>query len=746
MSVFSDGGSELQDLFFETAQELLQALNEEGLSLEKHPEDKETIRNIRRTVHTLKGDSAACGFRELSELAHTIEDVLAPELAARSDGAMAQLVLSAADYFDSLLSAYRAQVQLPSDEPIRALISQLQTGEVVAPVAKFAPCFRWSEYERLVIEQGSGGLPLLNLAVELDPRCAMPAASVQLVRNVLHECGRVLVIHPEEVGAPAQSVEAVLATDRPEEWVAGRCKIPSVTARVIVEEYEDPAGDHSAVPSPDSLAAAEPGDDSPGSGVDADNAEANDVEPFPSDDPLGLAAVEDCGEGAQTGGAIESGPVTTVPIPDSEHVGGRSTAARPSVAAENILRVDAERIDTVLNLVGELIIGKSMLSQAFSEFSKRFPKDPLRHRFADLLAHQVHVLNELQRSVMKIRMVPVEQLFRRVPRIVRDLARLEGKAVEVVLEGQDTDLDKSVLDTLAEPLTHLVRNAVDHGLETPAERLASGKTAQGTLRLNAYHQGNHVVIEVSDDGRGIDPQRVITKAIERGVVTAEAASRMSDSEILELVFESGFSTADKITEISGRGVGMDVVKTVLERMKGSVQTRSEPGIGTTFLLKVPLTLAIIRALLFRVGTRLYAIPLSSVVEITRARADEIHKVEGREVLRLRDEVLTLIRLDRLVQHQERTAQTKVFVIVVAFGDRKLGLIVDRLVGEEELVIKALDDHLVATDLVSGASILGDGTVVLILNLAAVVERLGRIRVGSGSSTTWLRGSLDVVVN
>jgi two-component system chemotaxis sensor kinase CheA len=380
--------------------------------------------------------------------------------------------------------------------------------------------------------------------------------------------------------------------------------------------------------------------------------------------------------------------------------------------------------------LGELIIGKSMLHQTVGEFDKRFPKDPLRGRFADAMAFQARVLQDLQKSVMKIRMVPVEQLFRRLPRVIRDLAKEEGKEVALLVSGQDTDLDKSILDMLAEPMTHLVRNAVDHGLETPAERVAAGKPATGTVRLNAYHQGNQVVIEVSDDGRGIDRRKVVARAVEHGVLGAEEAARLNEAEALDLIFHPGLSTASEVTQISGRGVGMDVVKSVLERLKGTVQIETRVGQGTTFLLKVPLTLAIIKALLFRAADRLYAVPLASVLEIARPGDGEFHKVDNHEVWQLRDQVLTLVRLSRLAGYGKAARNPKLFVVVIAMGDRKFGLIVDQLVGEEELVIKALDDDLVATDLVSGASILGDGTVVLILNIQAVIARLGKAAGGN----------------
>jgi len=322
-------------------------------------------------------------------------------------------------------------------------------------------------------------------------------------------------------------------------------------------------------------------------------------------------------------------------------------------------------------------------------------------------------------------MVPVEHLFRRFPRVVRDVAKSCGKEVNLVVTGQDTDLDKSILDMLAEPLAHLVRNAVDHGIESPTERINDGKPAHGTVTLDAYHQGNQIVIEVSDDGRGLDRERLIAKAVDRGLIKPGDAAALAETDINNLIFHPGLSTADEVTAISGRGVGMDVVKTVLEKLKGSVSIRTTPGKGTTFYLKVPLTLAIIKALLFRVGDRLYAVPLASVVEITRTTQGALHRVDSHDVMQLRSEVLMLLHLHRLEKEQADT--DKMFVVVISTGERKFGLVVDQLVGEEELVIKAMDDHLVATDLVSGASILGDGTVVLILNLSSVVAKLGRLQ-------------------
>jgi two-component system chemotaxis sensor kinase CheA len=357
----------------------------------------------------------------------------------------------------------------------------------------------------------------------------------------------------------------------------------------------------------------------------------------------------------------------------------------------------------------------------------------MRGRFADAMAFQARVLNDLQRSVMKIRMVPVEQLFRRFPRMVRDVSKQCGKNVELVVTGLDTDLDKSILDAIAEPLTHLVRNAIWHGIEPDEDRARAAKPAQGTLKLAAYHQGNQVIIEVSDDGRGMDLARIKAKAIEKGLVTAEEAVHLGETDTLNFVFRPGFSTADEITEIAGRGVGLDVVQSVLHRLKGTVSIETRAGQGTTFRLKLPLTLAIIKAILFRVEQRLYAIPLNSVAEISRAHESDLHQVDNYEVLQMRGQVLPLVRLGAR-SPEARPSTAKIFVLVIQVGERKLGLIVDALEGEDELVIKALDDQTVATDLVSGASILGDGRVVLILNIAAVVERFSKSRNSKGSNS------------
>ena len=686
-----DRGAELRALFFESANELLQSLNEAGLELEARPADEEVIRRVRRAVHTLKGDSAACGFYKLSELAHELEDVLSPQLGQTNGPKLAEVVLEAADTFGSMLAAYQRNVEPPSADPLRGVIRAL----LAAPVAPGKPAepapivvarFDWTEYEQLMISEAiHRGEVVYNIALHIDPDSLMHAAAFQLIRNVLHGCGTVIALRPEDNSAAAtvEIVEAALASPQPEDHIKQRCRIPSIVSELRIER----------------------------------------------------AASLETSEHELLGDILEA-QAAGVAAKASEHAGNGESAktsgagSAASAIAESTLRVDAARIDAVMNLVGELIIGKSMLNRTLAEFDQRHARDPIRAKLSDAVAFQSRVLDELHKCVLKIRMVPVEQLFRRFPRLVRDVAKQCGKDVALEVAGQNTDLDKGILDALAEPLMHLVRNAVDHGIEHAEERIGVNKPARGTIYLNAYHQGTQVVIEVRDDGRGIDLAQIRSQAVEKGIITAEEGRRLTDSEALNLIFEPGFSTAAAVTEVSGRGVGMDVVRTVLDRLKGTVHVSSTKGRGTTIQLRAPLTLASIQTLLFRVSGRLFAVPLSSVVEITRTNDSEIHRIDRREVLRLREQVLTLVRLSSLsqihaVDSQAEGKNKRNFVIVIGAAEKRFGLLVDSLVGEEELVIKALPSEIISSDLVSGASILGDGTVVLILNVPAVLSRLSR---------------------
>jgi two-component system, chemotaxis family, sensor kinase CheA len=686
-----DRASELRELFFESAAEILQNMNEAGLALEDHPADKENLRSVRRAVHTLKGDSAACGFRELSELAHELEDVLTPELAKENAALIPEVVLTAADTFHEMLAAYRDHLQPPDGGALRDHINRLLHKSPSPPEksSELEAKFDWNEYERLMIAEAfRRGEAVYNVALHLDSESLLPAAAFELVRKALEGAGKIMVLHPESAAQAASTnlIEAAISSTKSIDWIRKHCQVPSVVSRISVAKCS--VGDTA---------------------------------------PRDLLEILVEAEAAAVSATVGSGsPELAADQQDESHEPVASSGLAHA-AAENSLRVDAGRIDTVMNLVGELIIGKSMLQRTITEFERTHPKDPLRGKFADALAFQSRVLGELQKSVMKIRMVPVEQLFRRFPRVVRDVAKLRNKEINLEIAGQNTDLDKSILDALGEPLAHLVRNAADHGIETAAERVAAQKPSRGTIRLDAYHEGDQVVIEISDDGRGLDREKILRRAIESGIVGANDTARLNNSDIMNLIFEPGLSTADEVTEISGRGVGLDVVKSAVDNLKGSIELESELGQGTTFRLMVPLTLASIQSLLFHVSGKLYAVPLAMVVEITRVSEGEVHRLDNHEVFQLREQVLTLVRLERLESSAARARDKRIFVIVIGSGSRKFGLAVDSLMGEEELVIKALEDRLVTSPLVSGASILGDGTVVLILNVPAVISHLSRIQ-------------------
>ena len=689
MGIFSDDrANELRALFFESAAEILQAINEDALRLEKTPRDPDLVRDLRRNVHTLKGDSAACGYKELSEAAHAVEDVMTPEVAEQNGEALAGLVLTAADLFDSLLTSFRDGLQPPSTQELRRLIAVLKNPP---SEARFAPAFHWSEYERKLIATIANGQPVYNIALAVDPSCPMPTAAAQLVRNTLHEAGTIAAMHPEaDVTPPPTLIEVALASDKDVAWLERRAKIPTVVSQVYIERMNLEADDD-----PLESAVAQPA---------ATPAQPEVQQPFTL---------------LENGAAVAERAAVERP---------RAKEERVAVATENVLRVETERVDKVLDLVGEMIIAKSMMQELQHDMLATLGKGhgTLRARSGDILTLQSQIMNKLQRAVMKIRMVPVEQMFRRLPRVARDTAKATGREVNVIIEGGNTDLDKSILDALAEPMMHLLRNAVDHGIESPEQRKLAGKPVEGTIRLNAYHQGNQVVIEIGDDGSGIDLGKVVSKAVSSNIITHDQARRMSENDALDLIFAAGLSTSDEVTEISGRGIGMDVVKSVMDRLKGTISVSSVPGQGSTFRLKVPLTLAIIKALLFRVSERLYAVPLGNVLEILRSHERDVHSVEDQEVLKIREQIVPLIRLSRM--HGGSESKGKLFVVVVSLGDRKCGLVVDRLIGEQELVIKALDETMIHSAMVSGASILGDGRVVLVLSISDVVEKLGRGRV------------------
>jgi len=417
---------------------------------------------------------------------------------------------------------------------------------------------------------------------------------------------------------------------------------------------------------------------------------------------------------------IPSAPPPSLP---GDPASGRAVERRDAryTAKSSVVRVEFAQLDHLLNLVGELIIHRTKLQEMAKTLADESDQ---RAAGRDLLAavHQVAgVSQQLQETVMDVRMLPIRHVFERFPRLVRDLARETGKEIELILEGESTRIDKAIIDEIGEPLVHLVRNSVDHGIEPPAERVANGKTPTGTILLSATQESNHVVITIMDDGAGIDAATVRSKAVERGLIKADEG--LSDRDVVQLIFSQGFSTRESITEVSGRGVGLDVVLKSIERLNGLVEVETVPGVGTKFIIQLPLTLAIISALLVEVSGRTYAIPLGSVVESLKLREGEVHTISGRETLRIRDRIVPLLRLARVFGlPEDEGPEAREYAVIIGRGDKRVGVVVNRLRGQQEVVIKALDPAVSGETVgMAGATIMGDGRVVLILDVASLFD-------------------------
>lgn len=390
--------------------------------------------------------------------------------------------------------------------------------------------------------------------------------------------------------------------------------------------------------------------------------------------------------------------------------------------ASETIRVEVERLDNLMDLVGELVLGRNRLLQLVTDVKSNENQEEILHKLGDTTAQVDFITSELQAAVMRTRMVQVGRVFNKFPRVVRDLGREFDKKIDLVIEGEDTELDKSLIEEIGDPLTHLIRNAADHGIEMPAERRAKGKPERGTIRLTAAHEGNHILIEIEDDGAGIDPEVLKEKAVEKELAAESEVADMTDVEAFDLIFRPGFSTARGVSQVSGRGVGMDVVKTNLRRLNGSIDIDSTLGEGTCFTMKLPLTLAIIQSLLVRVGMETFAIPLHSVTEVISLDEDEVYTIKGREVMRHRDHVLPLLRVGETlrVSGYER-AQRDAYIVIVTIAHYRLGVIVDALISQEEIVIKPLGDYLKKVPAVAGSTILGDGSVIMILDVGELIR-------------------------
>jgi two-component system chemotaxis sensor kinase CheA len=649
--------ADLKRIFYAQAHEIAEELQDVLMRIEAGPGEDVELKVLKRFLHTLKGDANSLGYTALGHLCHRLEDLL----------------VSFADQPEERRRIATALLFMGVDE-IKRLLAESEAGSEPAGAEGL---FRQIDL-------------LLHAAAAAPPPRPAPA---------LTEYQELQLQDAREHG---QHLFELAVQFHPE------CGEKGVAAHLLVARLAPLAQVIRAVPD----LGEEPGD-----GAETLH--------------LLLATWLDAAELRRE--ALVAGITTAAAVsPWDEPADNRLAAAVPPEAAPDrsgageapkseMLRVDAGKVDRVLDLVGELIIGRSMLDQLTREAAGGTTPEDLAARLLAVNSYLERTVTDLHKGVRKMRMVPVRSLFRKFPRMIRDLANQRGKIVRLDVHGEETELDKAVVDALGEPLTHIIRNLVDHGLEAPEARRAAGKPESGTVTLRAYHEAAQIVIEAADDGRGLDTAKLRSKAVELGLLGAAEAQQLSDADAGRLLFLSGVSTAAAVSETSGRGVGMAAVKTAVEAMKGTVEIQSAPGRGASFRLRLPITLAVIKSQLFEAGPRLYAIPVSAIVEVARVSADELQTIDGRPVLLWRGGVLSLVDVRALFGIAGAAGQKR-FVLILNLGGRRVGLLIDRLLWQQELVVKALDDRYLHSDLVAGASILGDGKVVLILDAAALVAK------------------------
>ncbi|MBR3732070.1 MAG: chemotaxis protein CheA [Spirochaetales bacterium] len=662
-----------------------------------------------------------------------------------------------------------------SSAPKKAAPKKEPAKPAPAPAAakpKAANAVTLSEYDMLEIsENNPDNLPLFKVDVAFDETNPMRTVGAVQVFTSLRDIGTVVKTYPdfEELYGDDfhPTVAYILATSSDADEIIKYATIPDTTTDIkVFPVLKESDADKDDAPAAETVQAAAPADDDIMALVksitseESNRSKADDVKTTESD----FASINQ--------EIKESKPAAA---PESKAPAKATAPKNDSHAQSSVLRVESAKIDDLLNLVSEIVINKATFNQvgvimgrsldSFNEVTAKFKEkfklffprimalnnitdekllakekkllqqdfntladifDPIMaeyknsvDRFKTTSQNLDRISSSLQESVMRVRMVQVKQTFSRFPRLVRDLSRSLGKQVELVMEGEETEIDKAMIDDLIDPLIHIIRNAVDHGLETPEEREKAGKKSPATVYLAAFSEGNLITIKVKDNGRGIDVDKVRRKAIEKGVIPADKS--ISDKDAYNLIFEPGFSTADKITSVSGRGVGLDVVKKNIEKLSGTIRVISELGVGSTFVIKLPLTLAIIQGLMVRVQDEIYAIPISSVMESIRVKNDEIKMIDNHEVINVREDVLSLLRLSRLFNFPKDEESDNNFVVIVGSNEKKIGLLVDTLIGEEDIVIKPLKDKYTSTPGIAGATILGDGTVSLILDVAQLIE-------------------------
>ncbi|MEE9094403.1 chemotaxis histidine kinase/response regulator CheAY2 [Helicobacter pylori] len=666
-----DDLQEIMEDFLIEAFEMNEQLDQDLVELEHNPEDLDLLNRIFRVAHTIKGSSSFLNLNILTHLTHNMEDVLnrarKGEIKITPD--IMDVVLRSIDLMKTLLVTIRdtgSDTNNGKENEIKEAVKQLQA----------------------ITSQNLEG------AKETSGTKEAPKKENQ-----------------EEVKKEAEK-------ENTEENQENKAKAPTT---------KNPASDNPLADEPD---------------LDYTNMSAEEVEAEierllnkrQEADKERRAQKKQEAKPKQEVTPTKETPKTETPKAPKTETKAKAKAdteenKAPSIGVEQTVRVDVRRLDHLMNLIGELVLGKNRLIRIYGDVEERYDGEKFLEELNQVVSSISAVTTDLQLAVMKTRMQPVGKVFNKFPRMVRDLSRELGKSIELIIEGEETELDKSIVEEIGDPLIHIIRNSCDHGIEPLEERRRLNKPETGKVQLSAYNEGNHIVIKISDDGKGLDPVMLKEKAIEKGVISERDAEGMSDREAFNLIFKPGFSTAKVVSNVSGRGVGMDVVKTNIEKLNGIIEIDSEVGVGTTQKLKIPLTLAIIQALLVGVQEEYYAIPLSSVLETVRISQDEIYTVDGKSVLRLRDEVLSLVRLSDIFKVDAiLESNSDVYVVIIGLADQKIGVIVDYLIGQEEVVIKSLGYYLKNTRGIAGATVRGDGKITLIVDVGAMMDMAKSIKV------------------
>ena len=678
--------NQYMDMFLDESHEHLQSLNEGLLRLEENMEEISVVNDIFRNAHTLKGMSATMGFAKIAELTHEMEDVL--DLVRKE-----QLKLNE-DIMDTLFKCLDSLEQMVDSVgngeaedvvDVSDLVAKLSSISKGTPPPAAAPAAGGAAAAPAAGDASGGaggdlgiddidldvmkkakdaGMNVFHVKVTLMESCVLKAARSVMVMHALDEIGDVIKSVPPaedlEQEKFERSFDIVLATASDAEAVTNAVDTVSEIEDIGVEELD-----------PDAL--------------------AKPAEPAPA-------------------AAAAPAPKKAAP---AKKEGAKAAAPKKQHQSQSV-RVDIEKLDTLMNLMGELVINKVRLEQIGQT-----------HRMSDLmetLEQMDRVTGDLQNIVMKVRMVPVSAVFNRFPRMVRDVSKELGKEINLTIEGEETELDRTVIDEIGDPIMHLLRNSLDHGVESPDAREAKGKPRVGEVGLIARHEGNNVVIMITDDGAGIDASKIRRKAVEKGMITQDEADRLDDADAVRLIFLPGFSTAEQITDISGRGVGMDVVRSKIEALSGHVDVETHIDEGSIFKIKLPLTLAIIQAMLVRVQEEMYAIPLTSIDSTVNIEPTDIQTIQNKEVIVLRGEIIPIVRMEEALQVPHVKDSEELFVVVVHAGEAKAGIVVDNLIGQQEIVIKTLGNLFAGLKLFGGATVLGDGRVALILDVATMIQQ------------------------